>query len=857
MDERQEKITKMEHWLQTTCPDCILIPAYKSDGEKAKQPIISHKDKTTEELWSEWHEKWRHRVMSNDLSDVLIILRAGLIVIDVDDASLATELEDRFVSMRTTAIQKTRKGRHYFFQRSPACEELPLYDKSQGLVDAEGRTLPIDIKTVCSTKTGGLISIYPSRNKEWLRAPYDYPPIVLPEDIFEWIKTHRKCSQILPLGQNLKAEFDGPLAEYDMESMTSGFTSITTGSTNTSLQRRHPYLFEIEPDVLQDIVMSCLSTARADEYSDWIAVGMALKSAGESNYALWVKFSERSTKFVGENECKAKWDSFAASAAGPSPSSGEGRERGQRSVATILAMAKRDNKDKYNAAMANTLNSMVLNSTSKSDIGRVAHKLFGATHVCVSVPKAWYVFEGHRWTLDTEGSYMWRRIREDLRQVYLAMAKQQQCIAEVSEDIKGPTQNVKTMNKIAQGLGETHVKKAVLYESAQFMSEGAKQFNDSLDTACNLLGFGNGVYDLDAGVFRDGKPEDRVTMSCGYDFADRDDPAIQADIRAFVESTQATAEMAEYLWRVMAYMLHGRKYLELMWFWTGKRGRNGKGTLVTLMSYAFGDYFYAPDAGIFMSSLADKNTAGARPDIAEMKGKRVVMASEPDDVGSSFKVNKLKGWRGNDVISARSLYQKMSSFRPQFGIVISMNDKPSLDKVDNAIAQTLRIVDFPHEFVSEPKEAHHRRIDTTLKAKFERLPYRQQFMRMLIREYRENYGALYGVGAAIPTPEEVMMSTRSYIEDNDVVGDWLNGYYEKTSNPKEYVIFMELYNAFKSDTNTRDYKQRMFSAALDAHLGPPSSLNGKRTYRCLRRKTETGDDLESQILPANSAVGRI
>ena len=542
-------------------------------------------------------------------------------------------------------------------------------------------------------------------------------------------------------------------------------------------------------------------------------------------------------------ECKAKWDSFAA--AGPSPSSVAARERRHVSVATILAMAKRDNKDMYNAAMANTLNNMVLNSTSKSDIGRVAHKLFGATHVCVSVPKAWYVFEGHRWILDTEGSYMWRRIREDLRQVYLAMAKQQQCIAEVSEDIKGPTQNVKAMNRIAQGLGETHFKKAVLYESAQFMSEGAKQFNDSLDTTCNLLGFGNGVYDLDAGVFRDGKPGDRVTMSCGYDFADRDDLAVQADIRAFVESTQATAEMAEYLWRVMAYMLHGRKYLELMWFWTGKRGRNGKGTLVTLLSYAFGDYFYAPDAGIFMSSLADKNTAGARPDIAEMKGKRVVMASEPDDVGSSFKVNKLKGWRGNDVISARSLYQKMSSFRPQFGIVISMNDKPSLDKVDNAIAQTLRIVDFPHEFVSEPKETHHRRIDTTLKAKFERLPYRQQFMRMLIREYRENYDTLYGVGAAIPTPEEVMMSTRSYIEDNDVVGDWLNGYYEKTSNPKEYVIFMELYNAFKMDTNTREYKQRMFSAALEAHLGPPSSLNGKRTYRCLRRKTEgDGDDLE-------------
>ena len=52
--------------------------------------------------------------------------------------------------------------------------------------------------------------------------------------------------------------------------------------------------------------------------------------------------------------------------------------------------------------------------------------------------------------------------------------------------------------------------------------------------------------------------------------------------------------------------------------------------------------------GIF--TAADRNSSSAKPEIAMMKGKRAVMASEPDDSdGSSFKVNKLKAWRGNDL----------------------------------------------------------------------------------------------------------------------------------------------------------------------------------------------------------------
>jgi hypothetical protein len=43
-----------------------------------------------------------------------------------------------------------------------------------------------------------------------------------------------------------------------------------------------------------------------------------------------------------------------------------------------------------------------------------------------------------------------------------------------------------------------------------------------------------------------------------------------------------------------------------------------------------------------------------------------------------------------------------------------------------------------------------------------------------------------------------------------------------------------------------DFKQKMFSNALETHIGSHSSLNGRKTYRCLRRKLDVdlSDNLE-------------
>lgn len=53
-----------------------------------------------------------------------------------------------------------------------------------------------------------------------------------------------------------------------------------------------------------------LNLARADDYGDWIAVGMALHTVGSEGLDLWDSWSAKSSKHV-PGECARKWQTFS------------------------------------------------------------------------------------------------------------------------------------------------------------------------------------------------------------------------------------------------------------------------------------------------------------------------------------------------------------------------------------------------------------------------------------------------------------------------------------------------------------------------------------------------------------------
>jgi phage/plasmid-associated DNA primase len=59
------------------------------------------------------------------------------------------------------------------------------------------------------------------------------------------------------------------------------------------------------------------------------------------------------------------------------------------------------------------------------------------------------------------------------------------------------------------------------------------KFFDIIDENPDLLGFTNGVYEINNKVFREGRREDYITKTTGYDFPTDDDYGHKNDIDDF------------------------------------------------------------------------------------------------------------------------------------------------------------------------------------------------------------------------------------------------------------------------------------------------------------------------------------
>ena len=134
--------------------------------------------------------------------DVGILLKR-LCVVDVDNHTLALELEDRFPALKETACEDTVNGRHYYFERSALAD-------AHGYFDGRAQVMAgVDFKTVCAPcpikgiGTSGLIVTAPSQGKQWIRPPWElkgcYMPDHLPsipDDILRAVAT--PCFQVAP-----------------------------------------------------------------------------------------------------------------------------------------------------------------------------------------------------------------------------------------------------------------------------------------------------------------------------------------------------------------------------------------------------------------------------------------------------------------------------------------------------------------------------------------------------------------------------------------------------------------------------------------------------------------------------------
>ncbi len=275
--------------------------------------------------------------------------------------------------------------------------------------------------------------------------------------------------------------------------------------------------------------------------------------------------------------------------------------------------------------------------------------------------------------------------------------------------------------------------------------------HDALDANPWLLNCKNGTIDLKSGKLRDHRREDLLTKVAPVDF----DPAATCDRFArFVSEIMAGDEACTlFLHRFLGYCLTGDVREHILAFWHGGGG-NGKSLLALIVLAVMGDYAgkAAPDL-LFKGDSTNRHPT----EQADLHGLRLVLCNETTG-GRSWDEGTVKDLTGGDVIRARRMREDFWEYTPTHKLVVFGNRKPRIRCVDTAIERRLRLVPFGVSFVGREDKDLSRALMGELSG----------VLRWLVE------GCLAWQANGIPESKAVNDATRSYLRDEDTLGQFLN-----------------------------------------------------------------------------------
>lgn len=287
---------------------------------------------------------------------------------------------------------------------------------------------------------------------------------------------------------------------------------------------------------------------------------------------------------------------------------------------------------------------------------------------------------------------------------------------------------------------------------------------DELDQQPYLLACRNGVIDLRTGEFRDGRPDDYVINACPIDWQGID--AKCPEFEKFMYSCHENRAVVDFLQRALGYGIMGAREDHVWFVFYGARGRNGKDTLLKVLTAILGkDLASTIETALLLDTKLPRNSGGPQPDLLALRGKRMAFATEAED-GQKFAVAKIKWLTGGSELTARGLQDKLySSWKQTHLLFLLTNEIPRAKADDDAFWSRTIAVPFKLRFVDNPVTPDERPRDPKMEGKLMReLP---GILAWLVR------GCLEYQRQGLNPPEEILACTRDRRNEFDDVGRFL------------------------------------------------------------------------------------
>ena len=580
-------------------------------------------------------------------------------------------------------------------------------------------------------------------------------------------------------------------------------------------------------------LLPLISSSRAEDRNEWLTIGWALYNIGDaSNEALdlWCDFSSRCEEKYNEMVCIHHWDRMVKKDLG---------------VGTLKYYASIDSPDQYKELKKQQVEFYVKQSIdgSHNDIAKVLYAEYGSDFICASIAnKEWYQFIHNRWEPIEEGITLREKISSEIVNIFSELAKKSvQHFSDADKaDEKAKDFRVKQNMKMIANLKSAPFKNNVMKECQEVFYN--KDFLKKLDSNPNLFAFKNGVYDLNANIFRKCTPEDYISKTAPIEYREyneQDDEVLE--VLDFLQKVFPDKSLRTYFLDICSDLFLGGNRRKEVYFLTGEKGDNGKSVTQNILEQMLGSFSVKLNTTVITGKKVQNGAAN--PELARTGGGVRLATLEEPNSDETISIGILKNLSGNDNYLARDLFEKgkeLREIKPMFKIFIICNKLPRLKHSDKAVWNRIRVIPFESTFCREDNPAPETFEQQLLEKRFpmdgnfcEKIPKLLQPLAWLLLHHRVHITERV-------EPLKVKEATIKYRKENDIYRQFVEE--NIVQLPTSFITLSELYTCFKNWYKDTGFLNTVLKSELDDYFtdtwGFPSGKNKKWKGYSIRTQEE-------------------
>ena len=345
-----------------------------------------------------------------------------------------------------------------------------------------------------------------------------------------------------------------------------------------------------------------------------------------------------------------------------------------------------------------------------------------------------------------------------------------------------------------------------------------------LDADCFALCTPEATYDLRKGMAgaREHSPDDFITKITSVSPGQKGMEIWLDSLNLIFQNNQ---ELIDYVQMICGLAAIGKVYVEALIIAYGD-GRNGKSTFWNAISRVLGLY----SGNISADTLTVGCRRNIKPEMAEVKGKRLLIAAEMQE-GARLNDSTVKQLCSTDDIFAEKKYKDPFSFKPCHTLVLYTNHLPRVSASDDGIWRRLIVIPFNAKITgkSDIKNYSEYLYDNAGEA--------------ILAWVIEGSKKVIELNYQIPVPDCVQEAINEYHSQNDWFGHFLADKCEVDDSYKESSSALyQVYRNYSMDCNEYIRSTADFYFALEKAGFKRIKIHNKRFFKGLRLRVDDGSE---------------